>query len=154
MLSLIVVLTSRVVNVYPMAAAVNFFRRRRSMNLITPAQVLYLSIVTKICSNKLSLSLSHSPFLSFFSPQQLMMLYGGLRGGIAFTLALEAKDGDIQNQEYAKVIFTATGMNVLVLVIFIGGGTTTVIDKLGLRAQPSEDEVSTQFHIPLNSPPV
>ena len=83
-----------------------------------------------------------------------MMLYGGLRGGIAFTLALEAKDGDIQNQEYAKVIFTATGMNVLVLVIFIGGGTTTVIDKLGLRAQPSEDEVSTQFHIPLNSPPV
>jgi len=61
------------------------------------------------------------------------LLSSGLRGGIAFALALSTQS-DLHGQDESVAIVTSTIGIVLVTVVLVGGTTPQVIDKLQLRA--------------------
>mmetsp|Transcript_23087 Transcript_23087/g.72008 ORF Transcript_23087/g.72008 Transcript_23087/m.72008 type:complete len:417 (-) Transcript_23087:480-1730(-) len=59
---------------------------------------------------------------------QHLLWVSGLRGAIAFALALGTAD-DLPNQEHARTMLTATTSVVLLTVLGIGGGTSTLLEK-------------------------
>eukprot|EP00240_Pyramimonas_obovata_P000684 CAMPEP_0118922966 /NCGR_PEP_ID=MMETSP1169-20130426/1681_1 /TAXON_ID=36882 /ORGANISM="Pyramimonas obovata, Strain CCMP722" /LENGTH=603 /DNA_ID=CAMNT_0006863895 /DNA_START=409 /DNA_END=2220 /DNA_ORIENTATION=+ len=61
------------------------------------------------------------------------LLHSGLRGGIAFALALSTQS-DLHGQDENVAIVTSTIGIVLVTVLLVGGTTPTVVNKLQLRA--------------------
>lgn len=81
---------------------------------------------------------------------QKALWFGGLRGAMAFALALQSVH-DLPDG-HGRAIVTATTAIVVVTVIFVGGGTATVLEKLdvvgdnhaaglsGERLDPEEDQ--------------
>jgi len=71
---------------------------------------------------------------------QLMMWFAGLRGAIAFSLALEAKD----SSENGTVILSTTLVIVFVTVIGLGGLTTKVLRALGIQTGVTSSTVRSE----------
>jgi len=66
-----------------------------------------------------------------------MMFFSGLRGAIAFALSLQAYKTDIEG-DAGDLMFTTTGIIVLVTSIFIGGGTSKMLQILNLLGDEYE----------------
>ena len=88
-------IVGRLINIYPLAGLVNLTRARRNPEGIIP------------CRN------------------QHMMMFSGLRGAVAFALALRDTKS-IPNQ----LMFSTTLLIVYSTVLVLGGGTTTMLSKL------------------------
>ena len=69
---------------------------------------------------------------------QKMLWFSGLRGGIAFALALGTKE-DLAKQD-ARVMLNATLLIVLVTVLGIGGFTTHALEFLGIQLGEKDEE--------------
>ncbi|CAI5486845.1 unnamed protein product, partial [Closterium sp. Naga37s-1] len=60
---------------------------------------------------------------------QKALWFSGLRGAMAFGLALQATH-DLPNHSHGRAIFTTTTAIVMVTVILLGGSTSTVLERL------------------------
>ena len=98
MLALVAVLLARAVNIYPLSAIINLFRRG---------------------DDRISLN------------QQHMLFFSGLRGGIAFALAIQAKQ-DLGDTSDAQLILDSTLVIVLFTVWVNGGLAPTFLRCLGV----------------------
>jgi len=77
---------------------------------------------------------------------QHMMMFSGLRGAIAFALAIRNATTDARN-----VILSTTSLIVIVTVIFCGGLTSPMLGILNIRM--GEDERSSSLAIASKKPP-
>ena len=80
---------------------------------------------------------------------QKMLWFSGLRGGIAFALALGTKE-DLAKQD-ARVMLNATLLIVLVTVLGIGGFTTHALEFLGIQLGEKNEDANPEFHRVSNS---
>ncbi|CAI7889995.1 unnamed protein product, partial [Closterium sp. NIES-54] len=60
---------------------------------------------------------------------QKALWFSGLRGAMAFGLALQATH-DMPNHSHGRAIFTTTTAIVMLTVILLGGSTSTVLERL------------------------
>jgi solute carrier family 9 (sodium/hydrogen exchanger), member 8 len=74
--------------------------------------------------------------------QQFVMFFGGLRGAIAFSLALDTVDTLHHNGD---VILTTTLVIVLFTVLFLGGFTTKLLDALDIETGVDPARETTQY---------
>ncbi|KJE97686.1 solute carrier family 9, variant [Capsaspora owczarzaki ATCC 30864] len=89
------------------------------------------------------LNLFKKPYKRIPLKFQLMMVWAGLRGAIAFSLASSETVTEAQ-----KIILTTTLMIVLFTVLVFGGGTTMMLQFLKIRVGVSDDdEVPTSNYV-------
>mmetsp|Transcript_13451 Transcript_13451/g.18406 ORF Transcript_13451/g.18406 Transcript_13451/m.18406 type:complete len:571 (+) Transcript_13451:74-1786(+) len=81
--------------------------------------------------NTFLINLNRVPEQKIPANQAFMMNVSGLRGAIAFALALNSSA--VIGEEAGKPILTCTLIIVVLTVLVIGGSTSTLIDKLQLR---------------------
>ncbi|KAJ7297204.1 hypothetical protein O6H91_Y073100 [Diphasiastrum complanatum] len=73
---------------------------------------------------------------------QQALCFSGLRGAMAFALALQSMH-DLPEKTHGQLIFTTTTAIVVVTVLFIGGSTSTMLEKLDVAGDefiPLRDE--------------
>ena len=100
-LTLGIMLSSRLLNVYPLSRLINTWRGARAPERKIPRK------------------------------QQFMLWFSGLRGAIAFALAMKSIL-DL-GEEVGYVIFTTTTLIVFLTVIALGGASASLIHKLDLK---------------------
>eukprot|EP00818_Percolomonas_sp_WS_P009374 CAMPEP_0117437984 /NCGR_PEP_ID=MMETSP0759-20121206/1814_1 /TAXON_ID=63605 /ORGANISM="Percolomonas cosmopolitus, Strain WS" /LENGTH=615 /DNA_ID=CAMNT_0005229651 /DNA_START=161 /DNA_END=2005 /DNA_ORIENTATION=- len=106
-LTLVLIVLSRAVNVFPLTAIVNTYRKR-------------------------SISLKN----------QLIMWVSGLRGAIAFALAIQLKDED--NTVLGDYIFSTTMVTVLFTIIVFGGGTWPILKIFKVKSASDEEDFKVE----------
>ena len=96
------IILGRLINVYPLAGLINLNRNRRNPETIIPCKF------------------------------QHMMMFSGLRGAVAFALALRDTSSPAN-----QLMFSTTLLIVYVTVLFLGGGTTAMLTKLQIPGEIS-----------------
>ena len=89
------IILGRLINIYPLSGLINLSRSRRNPSSVIPCKF------------------------------QHMMMFSGLRGAVAFALALRDTKTPAN-----QLMFSTTLLIVYVTVLFLGGGTTTMLTKL------------------------
>lgn len=98
------IILGRLINVYPLAGLINLNRNRRNPETIIPCKF------------------------------QHMMMFSGLRGAVAFALALRDTSSPAN-----QLMFSTTLLIVYVTVLFLGGGTTAMLTKLQIPVGCSDE---------------
>mmetsp|Transcript_20725 Transcript_20725/g.62446 ORF Transcript_20725/g.62446 Transcript_20725/m.62446 type:complete len:788 (+) Transcript_20725:333-2696(+) len=96
-----------------------------------------------LCSK--SVNLLRPPEMAVPLSHQTMLWWSGLRGAIAFALSLQAVQ-DLPDGP-GEVMLTCTFFIILITVLFNGGGCAMLIEKLNLKAPPSEHRSRTSYHV-------
>ncbi|KAJ7515247.1 hypothetical protein O6H91_22G007700 [Diphasiastrum complanatum] len=65
---------------------------------------------------------------------QQALCFSGLRGAMAFALAMQSMR-DLPEKSHGRLIFTTTTAIVVITVLFIGGSTSTMLEKLGVAGK-------------------
>jgi len=113
---------------------------------IVSVYAIVICLFARVC-NIYPLSWVVNKFISKkISPKkQFTMWFSGLRGAIAFVLALQASE-DFKDQHGAEIL-TTTIIVIFFTVIVFGGCITDVLNKLNLR-MPEDDEVHVNPFLP------
>ena len=139
--SLLAIVIARACVVYPLTFLLNFGRKNRiPMNFQVYSATFSLLVRTRPIMTRywyVATSCKWIDHHKLFRHSQHMMMFSGLRGAIAFALALRSASSP---ERY--VIMTTTAIIVMLTVILCGGTTTAMLSYLKIRVGVSDEDMS------------